>query len=106
MRLFALLPVRFAWPPASLRAPVVSYTTFSPLPSPAKSAGDSAVCFCGPIRQVTPPRELPSIPLCGVRTFLQISASGHDPRAEIQRPPDRPGRIIILFFNEFVNKRA
>ncbi len=27
---FALLPVGFAWPPASLPAPVVSYTTFSP----------------------------------------------------------------------------
>ena len=46
-----------------LNTPVVSYTTFSPLLR-------SAVCFCGPIRQVAPPRELPGIMLFGVRTFL------------------------------------
>ena len=28
----ALLPVRVTWPPALLSTPVVSYTTFSPLP--------------------------------------------------------------------------
>ena len=28
----ALLPVGVAWPPGSPRTPVVSYTTFSPLP--------------------------------------------------------------------------
>ncbi len=30
----ALLPAGVAWPPALLRTPVVSYTTFSPLPPP------------------------------------------------------------------------
>ena len=29
------------------------------------------VCFCGPIRQVTPPRVLPDVVLNGVRTFLE-----------------------------------
>jgi hypothetical protein len=76
----ALLPIGVTWPPTLLRAPVVSYTgppvgrprngsrrtpTFSPLPGRSR-----AVCFCGPIRQVAPPRELPGIVLYGVRTFL------------------------------------
>ena len=30
----------------------------------------AAVCFCGPIRQVTSPRDFPGAVLCGVRTFL------------------------------------
>ncbi len=30
----------------------------------------AAVCFCGPIRQVTSPRGFPGAVLCGVRTFL------------------------------------
>ncbi len=33
-----------------------------------------AVCFCGPIWQIAPPRELPGIPLFGVRTFLDYAA--------------------------------
>jgi hypothetical protein len=33
-------------------------------------AGVSAVCFCGPIRQVAPSRGLPGALPCGVRTFL------------------------------------
>jgi len=40
----ALLPAGVTWPPALLRTPVVSYTTFSP--SPLHKA--EAVCFCGP----------------------------------------------------------
>jgi len=47
-----------------LQTPVVSYTTFSPLPV-------RAVCLCGPIRQVSPPRGLPGGLLCGERTFLE-----------------------------------
>ena len=49
-----------------LRTPVVSYTTFSPLLPHL----EKAVCFCGPIRQIAPPRVLPGIVLYGVRTFL------------------------------------
>ncbi len=61
----ALLLVGVAWPPALLPAPVVSYTTISPLPD------KPAVCLCGPIRQVSPPRELPGTMPFGVRTFLE-----------------------------------
>jgi len=43
MRLFALLPVRFAWPPALLRAPVVSYTAVSPSPN-ACAPGTTLLC--------------------------------------------------------------
>ena len=42
----ALLPAGVTWPHALLRVPVVSYTTFSPSPSPYQ--GWRAVCFCGP----------------------------------------------------------
>ena len=38
----ALLPAGVTWPRTLLRAPVVSYTTFSP------SLPKAAVCFCGP----------------------------------------------------------
>ena len=31
---------------------------------------EGAVCFCGPIRQITPPRTLSGTALDGVRTFL------------------------------------
>ena len=72
----ALLPTGVAGPQTLLPAPVVSYTTFSPLPHQA------AVLFCGPIRQVSPPRAFPGAVPCGVRTFL-IPLSG-------TRPSDRP----------------
>ena len=45
------------------KAPVVSYTTFSPLLL-------RAVCLCGPIHDLTTIQALPGILLCGVRTFL------------------------------------
>ena len=64
--LLALLPAGVAWPPALLRTPVVSYTAFSPSPL-------RAVCFCGPIRQVSPPRGFPGAVLSGVRTFLDCA---------------------------------
>ncbi len=44
----ALLPTGVAWPQRLPAAPVVSYTTFSPLPAPFEA---SAVCLCGPIRE-------------------------------------------------------
>jgi hypothetical protein len=60
----ALLPVGVTWPPALLSAPVVSYTTFSPLPElpgvegkpyfdtlqkqPLLLMAKQAVVFCGP----------------------------------------------------------
>ena len=47
------------------KAPVVSYTTFSPLLL-------RAVCLCGPIHNLTTIQGLPGILLCGVRTFLTI----------------------------------
>ena len=47
------------------KAPVVSYTTFSPLLL-------RAVCLCGPIHDLTTIQGLPGILLCGVRTFLTI----------------------------------
>ena len=62
---------------ALLQTPVVSYTTFSPLPL-------RAVCFCGPIRQVAPPRGLPGILPCGARTFLDFDIAK-------PRSPGRPG---------------
>jgi len=33
---------------------------------------EGAVCFCGPIRQISPPRTLSGITLDGVRTFLTL----------------------------------
>ncbi len=63
-----LLQAGVAWPQTLPPAPVVSYTTFSPLHPYPESGG--AVCFCGPIRQVAPSRVLAGALLCGVRTFL------------------------------------
>jgi hypothetical protein len=59
----ALLPVGFAWPGLSPDPPVVSYTTFAPLPTrrpwpfglSLRTKPGSAVCFCGTVRRVTPP---------------------------------------------------
>ena len=81
----ALLLAGVTWPPALRRAPVVSYTTFSPLPTPRRVR---VVCFCGPVRQVdpkgvSPPRMLSDAMLCGVRTFL-------DPAYAEPRSPDQP----------------
>lgn len=48
----------------------------------------SAYCFCGPMRQVSPPRVLPDATLFGVRTFL-------DPACAEPRPPGQPGGFHI-----------
>lgn len=69
-----------------LNEPVVSYTTFSPLLR-------SAVCFCGPIRQVTPPRVLPGVMLFGVRTFLGQETAALFPARD---HPTGLGKNIIL----------
>jgi len=61
----------------------------------------AAVCFCGPIRQVTggfhrpPPRVLPGAVLSGVRTFLD---------AALQRR-DRPTNLGIFIILYFITKR-
>ena len=92
----ALLPAGVAWPPALLRTPVVSYTTFSP--SPLHMA--KAVCFCGPVPAgcpiigVSPSRAFPGAVPCGVRPFL-------DPMQRTgSRPPGQPeDRGIIPSLN-------
>ncbi len=62
--LLDLAPEKGCLATASLQVPVVSYTAISPLPL-------LAVCFCGPVWQVTPSRDFPGFMLCGVRTFLK-----------------------------------
>ncbi len=70
--------------------PVVSYTAVSPLPP------KEAVCFCGPIRQVSPPRVLPGILLCGARTFLDLDTQGRDRLTNL-------GMLIIPLLDVCVN---
>jgi len=76
--------MRVAWPPASLPAPVVSYTTFSPLPDPPHAA--AVGISSGNLRQIRrsvsvalsagcPARVLPGIVLCEARTFLRWRAT-------------------------------
>jgi len=66
----ALLPVGVTWPPVSPRTPVVSYTTFSPLPGWLTNL---AVCFSVALfRRVAPTWALPSTVPCGARTFLNL----------------------------------
>ena len=79
----ALLLVGVAWPPTLLLTPVVSYNVIAEQ-SRTNSTSELAhlctltrlnkfswaVCFCGPVRQVSPPRVLPDTMPCGVRTFL------------------------------------
>lgn len=56
----------------------------------------SAYCFCGPMRQVTPPRVLPGAMLFGVRTFLDTANA-------VPRPPSQPGDFILLSLSGSVN---
>ncbi|HLE15666.1 MAG TPA: hypothetical protein VI776_13040, partial [Anaerolineales bacterium] len=63
----------------------------------------SAVCLCGPIRQVTwfprpPPRVLPGAVLYGVRTFLDPDYPGRDHPANLRQ-------FIILAFEADVKCR-
>ncbi len=82
----ALLPVGVAWPPVSPRAPVVSYTTFSP--SPARSPGP-AVCFSVALfRRVTPPGRYPAP--CPVEPGLSSPrVAGRDRLADL-------GTVVII----------
>ncbi len=59
--------------------------TFSPV-------GESAVCLCGPIRQIAPSRELPGALLYGVRTFLD----GTRPPRSSGQPGDIHDTIILM----------
>ena len=54
--------------------------------------GVSAVCFCGPIRQVAPSRELPGTLPIGVRTFLD----GITPPRSSGQPGDIHNTIILF----------
>jgi len=66
-----------AWPPPLLAAPVVSYTTFSPLPLAGRSV--SVALFAG-----CPARTLSGIVLCGARTFLRRPVATRDRPADPQ----------------------
>lgn len=70
----ALLPVGVAWPPGSPRTPVVSYTTFSPLPALVmdryRSPPTAGGLFLWPYPSGCPAWVLPSTVPCGARTFL------------------------------------
>ncbi len=59
----ALLRARFTWPPVSPRAPVVSYTTLSPLPCSASRIRRSTLCCT--FSRVAPGGRYP--PLCSVQ---------------------------------------
>ncbi len=90
----ALLPAGVTWPHALLRAPVVSYTTFSPSLSPR---GVESCLFLWPLSGrftlfsvfpstsdgSSPPRVLSDAVLYGVRTFLDPDNAG-------PRLPDQP----------------
>ena len=56
----------------------------------------TATCFCGPIRQVAPPRVLPDAVLYGVRTFLDPSP---DPSLSLRASAlgrDRPASLRLF----------
>jgi hypothetical protein len=84
----ALLPMGDTWPLVSPRAPVVSYTTFSPLLR--RHSRLSRLLFCGPFPRVAraPAWVLPSTVPYGARTFLAPCKL----RSHGTRPPGRLGR--------------
>ena len=67
----ALLRTRFTWPPVSPRTPVVSYTTLSALPGSLSLAVYSLLHFLAGC----PGWVLPTVLLCGARTFLGTSTT-------------------------------
>ena len=101
MRLFALLPVRFAWPPALLRTPVVSYTAVSPSPN---ACTPGTALLCGTLLSGYPAR-----PLAGTvalwradfpqRRYATPRSSGLPERsaiiADAARSPRLPGRETL-----------
>lgn len=52
-----------------------------------------AVCFCGPIRQIAPPRVLPDAMPCGARTFLDCNCRRGHPTSlgNLMIPAMQPG---------------
>jgi len=53
--------------------------------------GGEAVCFCGPVRQISPSRGFPGAVPCGVRTFLDLSLSlGISPSLTLETATARP----------------
>ena len=79
----ALLPAGVAWPRPLLAAPVVSYTTVSPLPWLAPGRSVSVALSAG-----RPARGLPGAVLCGARTFLG--------RPSRPRSPGQPTAASII----------
>ncbi len=73
-------------------APVVSYTTFSPLLL-------RAVCLCGPIRKLTPSQGLPGILLCGVRTFLTVKRAHLADLSKLMIPLTYSKRLMKFWTN-------
>lgn len=90
-----LLPAGVTRPPVLLRTPVVSYTTFSLSPRPpplpmGEGWGEGLPVFCGPVRQVGPPR-MRDRPAPGIiRRRALWSADFPRPRIARPRPPDQP----------------
>ncbi len=94
-----------AWPPPLLAAPVVSYTTFSPLPHAAAGAAGGWLplyptaprggLFLWPFSRITPPGRYPA--LCSAERGL--SSGGHWPpaiarpaRSHVNHRPSAPNR--------------
>jgi len=73
----ALLPVGFAWPGLSPDPPVVSYTTFSPLPDLGTQPKVGGL-FLWHYPSGHPAWLLASTAPCGVRTFLRRPADARD----------------------------
>jgi hypothetical protein len=63
---------------------------------------ETAVCFCGPIRQVAPSRGLPGALLYGVRTFL----NGGKPLRSSGQPGELHHTIIYRQLNRLPFARA
>jgi len=96
----ALLLTGVAWLPALRRTPVVSYTTFSPLPVTENQLIGGISLWPYPagkrfvkMTQRPPPRVLPGIMLCGVRTFLDSGNRSRDRLTNL-------GVLMILFSGE------
>ena len=88
----ALLPAGVTWPRTLLRAPVVFYTTFSPLPHPYPlPKGEEeikAVCFCGPFRQVHVSRRFPRPGCYPTPCSLECGLSSTPTTQSRDRPTD------------------
>lgn len=81
-----------AWPCSKWGLPGRGITTSAGglLPHRFTLTSCEAVCFCGPVRQISPPRGLPGILLFGVRTFLDRAPAR-------PRSPDQPEDVYLTF---------